>query len=128
MFKKDSVAGMTDNIIPVINNIGCSALRLNFEGADFPTEFIIRDIPQGEKDDTTPFARSQKSSLSRFVFGDAAPVAMAQAMQKIHDESISENTRKLLFELRVGLFENAATPTPATKSDNVYKICGLTNL
>jgi hypothetical protein len=83
---------------------------------------MIRDIPQGEKDEATPFARSQKSSRSRSGVDDDVPAAAAQAIQKTQVESISENIRKLTFELRVGLFEKAAAPMPATKSDKAYII------
>ena len=83
----------------------------------FPMEFIIREIPQGESEDTAPFARSQKASFSRSGFSVAEPVATADAMQKIHAESIRENVKKLLFEPLLGLFESAAAPTPATNRD-----------
>ncbi len=108
--------------------MGCRDLTLKFLELSFSIDFIIREIPQGENEETTPFARSQKSSWSRSGFTDDVPAEAAQAMQKIHDESISENIRKLIFELRVGLFENAAAPITATKSDKTYKIGGLTIL
>jgi hypothetical protein len=81
-----------------------------------PIEFIIKEIPHGENDDTVAFARSQKSRFSRSRPPDSEPVAAAHAMQKIHAARIDENTKKLLFELRLGLAESAAAPTPKTSS------------
>lgn len=115
------MAGTSDRSVLITNINGFIDLILSLLRLLLPTDFIIRDIPQGENEDTTPFARSQKSSWSRSGFPGAVPIATAQAMQKIQEESISENTRKLLFEPRVGLFEKAAAPTPATKSDKAYR-------
>jgi hypothetical protein len=122
VLRKDSVVGTRERRNPIINRIGLSDVILNLGEVFCPIDFISRDIPQGENDDTAPFARSQKSSCSKSVLLDAEPVATAQAMQKIQDESISEKIRKLLFEPRVGLFDSAVTPMPATKSDNAYRI------
>lgn len=119
------MAGTADRRSPIIKKDGCSDFILSFGDPFSPTDFMIRDIPQGEKDEATPFARSQKSSRSRSGVDDDVPAAAAQAIQKTQVESISENIRKLTFELRVGLFEKAATPMPATKSDKAYIIGGL---
>ena len=81
-----------------------------------PIEFIIKEIPHGENDDTAAFARSQKSSFSRSGPPDSEPTATAHAMQKFHTARIDENTKKLLFDLRLGLVESAVAPTAKTIS------------
>ncbi len=127
MIRKDSVAGIKDRMKPSRRVRGCSDWKLEVEDLFFPTELIIKDIPQGENEETTPFARSQKSSLSRSILPFSEPVSTAHATQKIQLDRISEKSRKLLFELRLGLFENAAAPTPATNTDKAYKIIEFTN-
>lgn len=123
MLKKDSLAGIIESTRPNKNAAGCRDFSAEIDLFLRSTELMIREIPQGEKEETTALARSQKSSL---LSSWAEPAAIAQATQKIHEERMRENTRKLLFELRLGLFENATAPTPATNSDKAYVICGLT--
>jgi len=127
VIRKDSVAGIKDRTKPSRNVRGCSDWKFELEGLLFPTELIIKDIPQGENEETTPFARSQKSSFARSILPFAEPVATAHATQKIQLDRIREKTRKLLLELRLGLFENAAAPTPATNTDKAYKIIEFTS-
>lgn len=126
MLRKDCVIGVSERIAHSKNNSGCSDFSICPGGGLLPIEFIIKEIPHGENDDTAAFARSQRSSFSRSRPLESEPAAAAHAMQKIHAARIDENTKKLLFDLRLGLVESAVAPTPKTSSARAKKSWGLT--